>query len=99
MRIITLAMSLAMSVAGLCSIVWAAEEPKTSERLADAAALFHEVMSTPDKAIPQDLLNKSHCIILVPGLKKGGFVIAAKFGRGFAVCRAARVGVRLERCA
>ncbi|HUE02703.1 MAG TPA: lipid-binding SYLF domain-containing protein [Bryobacteraceae bacterium] len=89
MRIITLAMSLAMSVAGLCSIVWAAEEPKTSERLADAAALFHEVMSTPDKAIPQDLLNKSHCIILVPGLKKGGFVIAAKFGRGFAVCRAA----------
>ena len=85
MRITTLAISLA----GLCSIVWAAEETKTNDRLDDAAALFREVMSTPDKSIPQDLLNKSHCIILVPGLKKGGFLVAAKYGRGFAVCRGA----------
>jgi len=80
-----------MSAAGLCSILgsamWAAEETKTNERLDDAAALFKEIMSTPDRSIPQDLLNKSHCIILVPGLKKGGFVVAAKYGRGFAVCR------------
>ncbi len=69
--------------------MWAAEETKTSERLDDAAALFHEVMSTPDKSIPQDLLNKSQCIILVPGLKKGGFVVAAKYGRGFVSCRKA----------
>jgi len=67
--------------------MWAAEETRTNERLDDAAALFHEVMSTPDKSIPQDLLNKAHCIVLVPGLKKGGFVLAAKWGRGFAVCR------------
>jgi lipid-binding SYLF domain-containing protein len=69
--------------------MWAAEEPKTIDRLNDAAALFHEVMSTPDKSIPQDLLNKAHCIILVPGLKKGGFVVAAKYGRGFVTCRGA----------
>jgi len=77
-----------MSVAGVCSM-WAAEGTKTIERLDDAASMFSEIMSTPDKTIPQDLLNKSHCIILVPGLKKGGFVVAAKFGRGFAVCRGA----------
>ena len=71
----------------LGSAMWAAEETKTNERLDDAAALFKEIMSTPDKSIPQDLLNKSHCIILVPGLKKGGFVVAAKYGRGFASCR------------
>ncbi len=80
-----------MSAAGLCSImcgaIWAAEETKTIDRLGDAAALFKEVMDTPDKSIPQDLLNKSHCIVLVPGLKKGGFVVAAKYGRGFAICR------------
>ena len=81
--------ALILSLAGLCTTMWAAEEPKTTERLDDSAALFHEIMSTPDKSIPQDLLNKSHCIILVPGLKKGGFVVAAKFGRGFAVCRSA----------
>src|SRR5580692_8348147 len=79
--------AIALSVAGLCSTMMAAEETRTSERLNDSAALFNEVMSTPDKSIPQDLLNKSHCIVLVPGLKKGGFVIAAKFGRGFAICR------------
>jgi lipid-binding SYLF domain-containing protein len=69
--------------------MWAAEETKTTDRLNEAAALFKEIMSTPDKSIPQDLLNKSHCIILVPGLKKGGFVIAAKYGRGFVTCRSA----------
>jgi len=49
--------------------------------------MFTEIMSTPDKAIPQDLLNKSYCIVLVPGMKKGGFVVAAKYGRGFVSCR------------
>ena len=80
---------LAISVAGLCSMMWAAEETKTNERLDDAAAMFSEIMATPDKSIPQDLLNKSHCIILAPGLKKGGFVVAAKYGRGFVTCRGA----------
>jgi lipid-binding SYLF domain-containing protein len=79
-----------LSIAGLCSMTWAAEEKtKTNERLDDAAALFSEIMGTPDKSIPQDLLNKSHCIVLVPGLKKGGFLVAAKYGRGYVVCRTA----------
>jgi len=68
-------------------MAWAAEEAKTNDRLDDAAALFNETMGSRDKSIPQDLLNKSQCIILVPGLKKGGFIVAAKFGRGFATCR------------
>lgn len=68
-------------------MMWGAEESKTTERLSDAGAMFSEIMGTPDKSIPQDLLNKAHCIILVPGLKKGGFVLAAKYGRGFVSCR------------
>jgi SH3 domain-containing YSC84-like protein 1 len=81
--------ALAMCVAGFGSAIWAADETRTNERLDDAAALFKEVMSTPDKSIPQDLLNKSHCMVLVPGLKKGGFLVAAKWGRGFVACRSA----------
>lgn len=46
-------------------------------------------MSAPDKAIPQDLLDRASCIVLVPGLKKGAFVVGGKYGRGFAMCRAA----------
>ncbi len=95
--------AIALCIAGLCSAARAAEKDKTIERLSDATALFHEIMATPDKSIPQDLLNKSHCIVLVPGLKKGGFVVAAKYGRGFVSCRhasgqgwGAPGGVRIE---
>jgi lipid-binding SYLF domain-containing protein len=86
MRLLTL--SLAMAIG--CSAVFGAEDQsKTNERLDDSAALFSEIMSAPDKSIPQDLLNKAHCVVLVPGLKKGAFVFGGKYGRGFAVCRAA----------
>src|ERR1700744_6770674 len=68
---------------------FADDEPKFTDRLEDSTALLSEVMSAPDKSIPQDLLNKAACIVLVPGLKKGAFVVGAKYGRGFAVCRSA----------
>ncbi len=67
----------------------AAEKSKTDERLEDAADLFSEIMAAPDKSIPQDLLDKAPCIVIVPGLKKGAFVVGGKYGRGFAICRAA----------
>ncbi len=56
-------------------------------RLGVAAETFKEVMDTPDKSIPQDLLNKAQCIVIVPGLKKGAFIFGAKYGRGFVSCR------------
>src|ERR1700744_5624321 len=68
---------------------FADDEPKFTDRLEDSTALLSEVMSAPDKSIPQDLLNKASCIVVVPGLKKGAFVVGAKYGRGFAVCRGA----------
>lgn len=57
-------------------------------RLQAAADVFKEVMGIPDKAIPQDLLNKSQCVVIVPGLKKGAFFVGAKYGKGFVSCRA-----------
>jgi lipid-binding SYLF domain-containing protein len=72
-------------------------------RMQAAADVFVEVMRTPDKAIPQDLLNKSQCIIIVPGLKKGAFIVGAKYGKGFVSCRsksgvgwAAPASIRVE---
>jgi lipid-binding SYLF domain-containing protein len=44
-------------------------------------------MSAPDKGIPHDLIEKSQCVIIVPGLKKAGFVFGADYGKGFAACR------------
>jgi len=62
------------------------------ERLADATSILKEVMATPDKSIPQDLLAKAHCIVIVPGLKQAAFAVGGKYGRGFAVCRRGRSG-------
>lgn len=59
------------------------------ERLSEAAAVFRETMNMADQGIPQDLLNKAHCIVVVPGMKKGAFIIGAKYGRGFMSCRKA----------
>jgi lipid-binding SYLF domain-containing protein len=82
--------SLTLAAALACAPVLASDEKnKTAERLDDAASLFSEVMGTPDRAIPQGLLNKSYCVVLVPGLKKAAVIVGGKFGRGYAVCRAA----------
>jgi len=63
------------------------DKDKDVERLNEAATVFNEVMGTPDKGIPQDLLEGAHCIVIVPGLKKGAFIVGAKFGKGFVSCR------------
>ena len=57
------------------------------ERLQSAASAFKEVMGIPDKSIPQDLLNKAECIVIVPDLKKGAFIVGGKYGKGFFTCR------------
>lgn len=56
-------------------------------RLQSAANAFKEVMAIPDKSIPQDLLNKAECIVIVPDLKKAAFIIGGKYGKGFVSCR------------
>ena len=60
---------------------------KAADRLEDSARVFSEIMRAPDKGIPQDLLAKAACVVIVPGLKKGAFIIGAEYGRGYAVCR------------
>jgi len=80
-----------------------AAETDASARLDAAADLMTDMMKADDKGIPQDLLNKAQCVVAVPGLKKGGFIVGAKYGRGFAMCRksggtgwAAPAAVRIE---
>ncbi len=62
----------------------ASDAPK---RLQSAADAFKEVMGIPDKAIPQDLLEKAECIVIIPDLKKGAFIVGGKYGKGFVSCR------------
>lgn len=62
-------------------------ENDAPKRIAAAASAFQEVMGIPDKSIPQDLLNHAQCVIIVPDLKKGAFIVGAKYGKGFFACR------------
>ena len=64
-----------------------AKEDKISERLGNAAVVLYEIMQTPDNSIPKDLLDKSVCVGIVPGQKKGAFIFGASYGRGVLVCR------------
>src|SRR5580704_6077235 len=57
------------------------------DRLIDAADMMSDIMSAPDKGIPQDLLEKAQCIVVVPGVKKGAFIFGGKYGKGFMLCR------------
>jgi SH3 domain-containing YSC84-like protein 1 len=72
----------------MAAALFGKEKSEPLQRLDEAAAVFKEIMATPDRSIPQDLLDKAHCIVIVPGLKKGAFIIGAKYGKGFLSCRA-----------
>ncbi len=61
--------------------------PLATDRLGNAAEAFKEVMGIPDKAIPQGLINKAQCFVIVPSLKEGAFVFGGKYGKGFVSCR------------
>src|ERR1051326_2456351 len=75
-------------VAGLAlSTGLLAMDNEPANRLAEAASVFSEIMATPDKGIPQDLLEKAHCIVIVPSLKTGAFIVGAKYGKGYLSCR------------
>jgi lipid-binding SYLF domain-containing protein len=76
----TMAMTLALT-----PLLAADNEP--AKRLDEAAAVFSEIMATPDKGIPQELLENAHCIVIVPDLKTAAFVVGGKYGKGYLSCR------------
>ena len=57
------------------------------KRLNRATEVFTEIMRTPDKGIPEELLDKAECVAIVPGLKKGGLGIGGRYGKGVVMCR------------
>ena len=65
---------------------------EAAERLTQASTVLSEIMNAGDKGIPRDLLDKAECAVIVPGLKKGAFVVGGQFGKGFITCR--REGTR-----
>jgi lipid-binding SYLF domain-containing protein len=69
-----------------------AKDNESVKRLNEAAIVFSEIMATPDKGIPQDMLGNAHCIVIVPSLKTAAFLVGGKYGKGYVSCRSKRGG-------
>src|SRR5271155_59303 len=79
----------ALAIAGsMTTAAFAADRQiKVDDRLDASAEALTDMMRASDHGIPQDLIDKAHCVVVIPGMKKVGFIFGAEEGRGFAVCR------------
>lgn len=77
------------ALAGLAVVATWAQEETPDKRLRNSAEVLQDIFSAPDKGIPHDLFDRAKCVIVVPGMKKGAFLVGADYGRGYAVCRTA----------
>lgn len=99
----TLVTLLLVGGTALAPLAMAAKESSAADRLDASADVLVDMMHASDKGIPQDLMNRAQCVVVIPNMKKGGFIWGAKYGRGFAMCRraggsgwSAPAGVRME---
>jgi SH3 domain-containing YSC84-like protein 1 len=63
------------------------DRDQDTSRIRHSAQVFREIMSTPDKAIPQDLLESAKCVVIVPAEEKAAFIFGERYGKGVATCR------------
>src|SRR5512147_2619586 len=73
--------------AALAILPLLAKDNEAVKRLGEASEVFSEIMATPDKGIPQEMLENAHCIVIVPGLKTAAFLFGGKYGKGYLSCR------------
>jgi lipid-binding SYLF domain-containing protein len=82
---------LIVSMAGLGLVLPALASDRDDDigRIQKATRVFHEIMTTPDKGIPRDLLEKAKCVAIIPGEEKLAFIFGGNYGKGLATCRTA----------
>src|SRR5580692_6296140 len=79
----TAALTMSITVAASA----ATEIQKLDERIEAAHLVLHELMDTPDKGIPDDIAAKATCVAVVPGFKKGAFIVGGQYGQRVVTCR------------
>lgn len=80
-----------VTLLSLTSLGWAeSKREAATDRLHNAGKVLNEIMSAPDKGIPEEVFEHARCIAVVPHMIKGGFVFGAENGRGVTTCRTAK---------
>lgn len=72
------------------ALSWATGREDATQRLTNAGTVLDEIMASPDKGIPQEVIDNAKCIAVVPRMIKGGFIFGGAHGRGVATCRTSR---------
>lgn len=72
---------------GLLSPALLIAASEVNDRVVRAAIVLKEITGTPDKSIPQDLLDKCACVAVIPGMKKAAFIFGGTYGKGLMSCR------------
>lgn len=75
-----------LSLCALLTPAFAADNQKEQDRCEDAGRVLKEILNVPDD-IPQDLLDKAECVVILPSVKKAAFGVGASYGRGVMICR------------
>ena len=70
----------------ISAIAAPADTEHEQDRVKDAGEVLKEILNIPDN-IPQDLLDKAECVVILPSVKKGAFGIGGSYGRGVMLCR------------
>jgi SH3 domain-containing YSC84-like protein 1 len=87
-------LTLASVVLILASMTWAADDdkdqPDINKRIVKSAEVLNEIMATPDKAIPDKVMDHAKCIAVIPSVIKVAFVVGGQHGKGVATCRTAK---------
>jgi SH3 domain-containing YSC84-like protein 1 len=72
------------------SLSWGADDNDQSDiakRIDNSASVLNEIMATPDKAIPDDIMNHAKCIAVIPSMVKIAIGFGGNHGKGVATCR------------
>ncbi len=80
-------LAISVLVTAMVTPLWASDRDDDNARIRDASRVFREIMSTPDKGIPQELLESAKCVAIIPGEKKFAFMFGGSYGKGLATCR------------
>ena len=79
-----------LAMLSLGTLCWAGSARQdATDRLDKATTVLHEIMGTPDKGIPEEVLEHAKCVAVIPHMVKGGFIFGGKGGKGVATCRTA----------
>jgi lipid-binding SYLF domain-containing protein len=72
----------------LTTAMWCGAADNGPEKhIRESAGVLSEIMNAKDNGVPEDLLQKAYCVGVIPNLKRAGFIVGAKYGKGVVTCR------------